>query len=432
MNDRQSYYEILNISPTATPEEIKMAFRRLARQYHPDFNPNNPRAEEQFKRILDAYEVLWNPERRQQYDLQIGLSRAEEKPHQNNEWDFYLQGIEKAIHKDYQGAIDNYNRAINLNPNFLEAYLKRGEVFYTLKDDRLVLGNCRQILQLFPHCTEAHYYQGRSRYRLGYVQSALESYDRAIGCDPNFAAAYYYRGVANHDLQEHFPAERDLERAAELFQEQSDRSGYQLAKDTLSRLGKKDWREDFNGGMNLIKRIILAGLNIIINPSNGGVNAFLTFQIGEAIAMGTCCAAMANLLFILGVYLGWQDRITFPFWYLSILGLIPWLSLAVSGFILRFFFRIRAHFGADVFLAGISIIPIGFLALASGISTYLGGSAMAILTLFTSVHSIVTLYNGTIKISGFSEAIAAWCVPLMLLMSGWLTLIGFQVLVIRY
>ncbi|MBP0017047.1 MAG: DnaJ domain-containing protein [Cyanobacteria bacterium SBLK] len=428
MDDRQNYYEILNIAPTATPEDIKMAFRRLARQYHPDFNPNNPQAEEQFKRILDAYEVLWNPERRRQYDLQLGIEAEEKKPHQANEWDFYVQGIEKAIQKDYQGAIDNYNRAINLNPNFLEAYLKRGEVFYTLKDDRMVLGNCRQILQFFPDCAEAHYYQGRSRYRLGYVQSAIESYDRAIGCNPNFAAAYYYRGVANHDLHEHFPAEGDLERAAELFQEQSDRSGYQLAKDTLSRLGKKDWREDFNGGINLTKRMVWAGFGIVINPSNGGTNAFLTLQIGEAVVMGTCCAAMANILFILGVYLGWQDRIVFPFWYLSILGFLPWLSLAVLGFSLRFLFRIRAHFGADLFLAGISVIPIGFLALASGISSHLGGTAMAILTLFTSTHLMITLYNGTIKISGFSEAIAAWCVPIMLLISGWLTFTGFQVL----
>ncbi|MEM9539285.1 MAG: DnaJ domain-containing protein [Cyanobacteria bacterium P01_E01_bin.42] len=431
MNDRQSYYEILNISPTATSEEIKMAFRRLARQYHPDFNPNDPRAEAQFKRILDAYEVLWNPERRQQYDRQLGISREEKKPHQASEWDFYLQGIEKAIQKDYQGAIDNYNRAINLNPNFLEAYLKRGEAFYTLKDDRLVLGNCRQILQFFPNCAEAHYYQGRSRYRLGYVQSAIESYDRAIGCDANFAAAYYYRGVANHDLQEHFPAERDLERAAELFEAQGDRSGYQLAKDTRSRLGKKDWQGDLNWGINLIKRIASAGFGIIINPSNGGVNAFLNLQIGEAIVMGFACAAIANSLFIWGVYLGWQDRIAFPFWYLPILGLIPWLSLAVLGFILRFLFRIRAHFGGDLFLAGIGVLPVGFLALASGIASHLGSSTMVILTLFTSTHLIVTLYNGTIKISGFSEAIAAWCVPIMLLISGWLTF-GCWLLVISY
>ena len=63
------YYETLKISRNATPEEIKRAYRRLALKYHPDKNPGNRQAEEQFKRIAEAYQVLADADKRQLYDL---------------------------------------------------------------------------------------------------------------------------------------------------------------------------------------------------------------------------------------------------------------------------------------------------------------------------------------------------------------------------
>jgi len=64
----KDYYAILGVSKNASPEEIKKAYRRLARQYHPDLNPANKEAEERFKEIQEAYEVLSNPETRAKYD----------------------------------------------------------------------------------------------------------------------------------------------------------------------------------------------------------------------------------------------------------------------------------------------------------------------------------------------------------------------------
>src|SRR5262245_13498883 len=69
----RDYYEILGVTRTAKEEEIKKTYRKLARKYHPDLNPNNKQAEEKFKEIQEAYEVLSDADKRRKYD-QLGAN----------------------------------------------------------------------------------------------------------------------------------------------------------------------------------------------------------------------------------------------------------------------------------------------------------------------------------------------------------------------
>lgn len=68
MADKRDYYEVLGVSKTATEQEIKSAFRKKAKQYHPDLNKDNPDAAEKFKEAQEAYEVLSDEQKRKMYD----------------------------------------------------------------------------------------------------------------------------------------------------------------------------------------------------------------------------------------------------------------------------------------------------------------------------------------------------------------------------
>ncbi len=78
MATKRDYYEILSVSRSASEQELKSAYRRLAVQHHPDKNPDDPHAEDKFKEAAEAYAVLSDPEQRQRYDRfgHAGVSSA--------------------------------------------------------------------------------------------------------------------------------------------------------------------------------------------------------------------------------------------------------------------------------------------------------------------------------------------------------------------
>ena len=73
MAEKRDYYEVLGIGKNATDAEIKSAYRKLAKKYHPDLNPGDKEAEEKFKEVNEANDVLSDPQKRQRYD-QFGFA----------------------------------------------------------------------------------------------------------------------------------------------------------------------------------------------------------------------------------------------------------------------------------------------------------------------------------------------------------------------
>ncbi|MDE6807710.1 MAG: DnaJ domain-containing protein, partial [Prevotella sp.] len=73
MAQKRDYYEVLGIDKTASEDDIKKAYRKIAIKYHPDRNPGDKQAEEKFKEAAEAYNVLHDPQKRQQYD-QFGFN----------------------------------------------------------------------------------------------------------------------------------------------------------------------------------------------------------------------------------------------------------------------------------------------------------------------------------------------------------------------
>ena len=98
---KRDYYEVLGVERTASQEEIKKAFRKLAMKYHPDRNPGNQEAAEKFKEASEAYEILSSPEKRQRYD-QFGHAGTNFGP---GGFDFNRDFTQGADFEDILGSI---------------------------------------------------------------------------------------------------------------------------------------------------------------------------------------------------------------------------------------------------------------------------------------------------------------------------------------
>lgn len=93
-------YKTLNLEKNATKEEVKKAYKTLARKYHPDLNPNNKAAEEKFKEISLAYEILSDDTKRKEYDLN-GFEQGTQNTNQNNSYYYKTQASDYARYKDF-------------------------------------------------------------------------------------------------------------------------------------------------------------------------------------------------------------------------------------------------------------------------------------------------------------------------------------------
>src|SRR5580693_1517072 len=95
MVSREDLYIILEVGRTASVSDIKRAFRKLARRFHPDINPGDRQAEERFKRITEAYDILSDPPKRQFYDVNGFYTDGVLDQHEADaNWGFSFQGFD--------------------------------------------------------------------------------------------------------------------------------------------------------------------------------------------------------------------------------------------------------------------------------------------------------------------------------------------------
>src|SRR5436190_7075368 len=108
MTSSEDLYVILQVRRTASGGEIKRAFRKLARRYHPDINPGDRHAEDRFKRITEAYDVLSDPLKREFYDVN----------------GFYTEGVleERGARADFQFSFQGFDFSRSSHSEFSEIF----------------------------------------------------------------------------------------------------------------------------------------------------------------------------------------------------------------------------------------------------------------------------------------------------------------------
>lgn len=460
MGQAQDYYSILKVSPGAKAEDIKSAFRRLARKYHPDLNPNNPQTTEKFKEISQAYEILSDVNKRRRYDFDRKTARYNQKrvtetvvrkrtnykyqasPTQSNAnamaQKFYDLGLKKSQNKQYKKAAEEYTKAIKISPYFTNAYLKRCEMYYKLGNYQGVLDDCYRIITINPLIPKAFYYQGRARYSLGYIEGAIDSYSEAIRQELDYAQAYYYRGIAYRDIKENLSAIEDFQIAGDLFIAQGNQSAYLLVKQNILNLTKSNWGlgNIFKGYFQAIQNSFKTASMYLFNPQGELHSAFVRLSDSQALAVGIAygmvfdiCAAIATTM-TMSQLVNTSSLLSInPDWiHLLILNAIPFFVLAFLGGIVRLLMGNAGNIVADTFIAGTSLLPLGLSLVLLPIISFSHPIIVTSTLIFGIFYCILTLYTGCTQIFNLPEGQASFVVPLMIIVCSWFYYVAFALI----
>jgi tetratricopeptide (TPR) repeat protein len=130
--------------------------------------------------------------------------------------DYFYSGYDKAQAKDDYGAISDYTKAIELDPNYAYAYNNRGVSKRNLKDYYGAIADYTKVIELDPNYAYAYNNRGLSKYDLKDYYGAIADNTKAIEINPNDAIAYYNRGISKYDLKDYYGAIADNTKAIEL------------------------------------------------------------------------------------------------------------------------------------------------------------------------------------------------------------------------
>ena len=132
------------------------------------------------------------------------------------EWDYIREGKAYFDNKEYEKAVADYNRALELNPKYVYAYNGRGNVYQTLGEYKKAVSDYDRALELDPEYVNAYNGRGNVYKALREYEKAVSDYDRALELDPEYVYAYNGRGNVYKALREYKKAVSDYDRALEL------------------------------------------------------------------------------------------------------------------------------------------------------------------------------------------------------------------------
>ena len=136
------------------------------------------------------------------------------------ETESYLKrGNAYVILGNYKQAIGDYDRAIEINPNYVKAYINRGNAWVSLGNNKQAIGDYNRAIEINPNYVEAYINRGNAYLILGNYKQAIDDYDRAIEINPNYALVYYNRSVGYGGLGNQKQAIEDLKKSARLGSE---------------------------------------------------------------------------------------------------------------------------------------------------------------------------------------------------------------------
>ena len=136
----KDYYQILEVTPRSEEDEIRKNYRRLAMQYHPDHNPDNPRAEEKFKEIAESYGVLTDPVKRRQYDVARSAGADQYQTGATGGFNYSQEDIlndlfrNPGFHQLFQGLLQEFQRrGLRSSQQFVQKsfFGNRGGIFFS-------------------------------------------------------------------------------------------------------------------------------------------------------------------------------------------------------------------------------------------------------------------------------------------------------------
>ena len=191
------------IMPPSTSEYLKKQMENRVKNYTDQYNKKR-----QTENVKDILPIINSAEEKYEEDM-------DKKP-KLNAWEYFFRASRKCIDGDFSGAIRDYDKAIELDPNYAAAYNNRGNSYATLMQYERSIQNYDKAIELNPNDAAAYNNRGNSYHNLKQYERAIQDYHKAIELDPNDANAYYNRGNSYSNLKQYELAIQDYDKAIEL------------------------------------------------------------------------------------------------------------------------------------------------------------------------------------------------------------------------